>query len=370
MRVFSISLYIIIALILGGCADVKDSTWTPPAGVEEFDRSVKEHGLGIQKAQPDSAEESNWEKELAGELTAEVLVRAATERNPKIKALRNHYRAARYRILPARSMDDPMLKMGVFGGDPIETRAGAQEGKIGLSQKVPWPGKLELKGELAGQKAEIIQERMQAAEDQVIARVRSAFYQYYFVAKSIKITNEDLEILRRFEKVAQTKYAAAKATQQDVLKAQVEISTLENILLTLAQEKATAIAGINSSIDRHPEAKLGEPKEVLLSVFDANLNGFYTKAAHYRPELKIALYQIEKSQTSVELARKDYFPDFNFGIDYTFIEAGSNPMFRRDGDDAIMFSVGLNLPLNRAKRKHSLLAAKSEKEAAKEQYRA
>lgn len=357
-------------LLLSGCFASKDSSWNPPEGMKEFMRSWDEHKLHY-KAMPHVANESEeLIEELSGSLSLPYLLDLVKVRNPKLKAFRSSYQAAKHRILPAQSLEDPMLSIGVFGGDPIETRAGSQQGKIGVSQSFPWPGKLELKGQLAEQQAEIAKEQLGMVEDVILARLKSAYYQYYLANRSIDITQESITLLKNLEKVAETKYTAGKVTQQDVLKAQVEITTLENTLLTLAQRKATAAAMINSLIDRHPEAILGNPSPVSLEVFVMKSQVLYAMAVEHRPELKAALYMIDKSKTSVDLAKKDFFPDFKVGVDYTFTEGGSNPMFRRDGQDAIMATFGINLPFfNKAKRDGNLAAADAEKDAAIDLYR-
>lgn len=271
----------------------------------------------------------------------------ALRTNPELQAARLSWDASKERVPQVRALDDPNLGFTYYG-EQTQTRVGEVQANVMASQKIPFYGKLRLKGEVAESEAKVFGEKYRTLEREVIAKVKSAFYELFWVHKSIKIDEENKGLLQRFVKIAEVKYATAKATQQDVLKAQVELSGIVNELITLEQLKETAIARINTLLNRHPDAPLGTPEEIDITELTVSLKELYEKAKEISPELSILKYRIERDKAAYELAKKQYYPDFTFGLNYTVINdlpstVMSSPI--GEGRDSYTGTLSMNIPI-------------------------
>ncbi len=281
------------------------------------------------------------------------IIDEALRANPGLEATKLRWSASTERILQEMALDDPVLGFTYFG-EQVQTRVGEKQAGIMASQKIPFFGKLRLKGEVAKNEAKVYGEKYRTFERVIVAKSKSAFYELYWVHKSISINEESKELLQRFVKIAEVKYSTGRATQQDVLKAQVELSKIVNELINLEQLKETAIARINTLLNRHPDAPLGTPEEVDITELTVSLEGLYEKAKEISPDLSLMKYKIERDKAAYKLAKKQYYPDFTFGLNYTFIndlpsDVMSSPT--GEGRDSYTGTLSINVPIFQ-KRKH------------------
>ncbi|MCR4290179.1 MAG: TolC family protein, partial [Candidatus Scalindua sp.] len=271
----------------------------------------------------------------------------ALRSNPDFKSAKLNWDASKERVPQARALDDPNLGFTYYG-EQTQTRVGEVQAGFMASQKIPFFGKLRLRGEVAENEANAIGERYRALERDIVANAKSAFYELYWVHKSIRINEENRELLQRFVKIAEIKYATAKATQQDVLKAQVELSDIMNELITLEQLKETAMARINTLLNKHPETPLGIPEEVDITEFDVSIAELYKEAKKISPELETFKYRIERDKAAYKLSKKQYYPDFTFGFNYNLInDLPTNVMSSPvgEGRDTYTGTLSINVPI-------------------------
>ncbi|ODS32984.1 MAG: heavy metal efflux pump protein CzcC [Candidatus Scalindua rubra] len=291
-------------------------------------------------------------EDKANVLKIRWIIDEALRMNPELQAAKLRWGASTEKVLQARALDDPVLGFTYFG-EQVQTRVGEKQAGVMASQKIPFYGKLRLKGEVAKSEAKVFEEKYRTLEREIIAKTKSAFYELFWVHKSINIDEENKELLQRFVKIAEVKYATAKATQQDVLKAQVELSSIVNELITLEQLKETAIARINTLLNRHPGAPLGTPEEVDILELTVSLEELYEKAKEISPELSILKYKIERDKAAYKLAKKQYYPDFTFGFNYTLIDdLPSTVMSSPVGEsrDSYTGTLSINIPIFQKKK--------------------
>lgn len=271
----------------------------------------------------------------------------ALRSNPELLSARLRWEASKERIPQARALDDPNLGFTYYG-EQTQTRVGEVQAGFKASQKIPYYGKLRLRGEVAENEAKAVEEQYRTLERVIIAKSKSAFYELYWAHKSIEVEEENRKLLQKFLRVAEVKYASGLVTQQDVLKAQVELSDILNELITLEQLRETAVARINTLLNRHPEAPLGTPEEVDIIKLDASIEELYKKAEQVSPELAAVKHLIERDKAAYKLAKKQYFPDFTFGFNYNLINdlptsVLSSPV--GEGRDAYSGTLSINIPI-------------------------
>ena len=300
------------------------------------------------------------------EVTVDLLIKEALTNNPKIQASYNDWKAAEYKVGYVKGLPDPTASYEYFG-ENVETRIGPQEYKYGVSQKIPFPGKLGLKGKAQAKQANMLEERHEAVKREIIKVVKFLYYDIYWVDKAISITEEEKAILENLEKVAQRKYESNLSSQQDVIKAQVELSKLIDKLLLLKQNRNSLMARMNSILNRPRGTELGKTNGVAPRDFDYELSGLHEIARGSRQELVAAKLDIERVKYEKSLARLDYFPDFTFGVDY--IEVGSGHTTQpNDGEDAWMGKVSVNVPIWFGKLNAQVKEKKAHLESSKKNY--
>jgi outer membrane protein TolC len=260
------------------------------------------------------------------------LTSEAIKNNPDIVAAQKAYEAARQRPTQEASLPDPMISLGwVSAGNPLPG-AGlgtAVMASIGVmySQELPYPGKLKLRGAIASKEAEAAFQQYEGVQLAVISRLKQSYYrlQYTYSASDLLIHNRDL--LNKLVDVTQARYTVGKAAQQDVLKAQTQVSILETRLVKLEQQRISSEAEINSLLARRIEAKIGRPEDLKPKPLTAKLEELYTAADQNSPMLRRDKKMIERSELAVNSARKEYYP--NVTLSGGYLNQGSmTPMYQ------------------------------------------
>ena len=239
------------------------------------------------------------------------LIQGVLARNPELVAARKQWEAATNRITQARSLDDPILSIQLWNVPQPFKATQADNTIFGLSQNLPFPGKLGLKGEVASRSADMTEQAVHAKERELVTRLKQTYYDLFLMQKTIQIHHEQVELLRQFFEIANTKFRAGKGSQADVLKAQVELSLLQQQLPVLEQRRKTAGAMLNTLLDRDPSLPLGLAQEPSPLPIDQPLDDLHRLALNDRPELKAAELDVQRNEQSHALAQRQYYPDFN-----------------------------------------------------------
>lgn len=265
-------------------------------------------------------------------VTLRELAAEAMQNNPEIVAAQKSYEAARQRPAQESSLPDPMISWGYSSvGNPLPGAGlGSQVlSNIGVmySQELPYPGKLKLRGEIASKEAEGVFQQYEAVQLGVISRLKQAYFrlQYTYLASDLLIRNRDL--LTRLVSVAEARYSVGKAAQQDVFKAQTQVSIVETRLVKLEQERTSREAEIDSILNRRPGTPMGRPQDDPPKELTATLEELYAAAAENSPMLRRDQKMIERSELAVNSARKEYYPDVTLTGGY-FNQGSMSPMYQ------------------------------------------
>ncbi len=284
------------------------------------------------------------------------VIAEALERNPELKAAKEEWRAAKLRIPQASALPDPMVGYMVMG-EMLETSLGPQENVFEAEQVIPFPGKLWEKHRIAGAEAQASQANLQMTERDVILKVSDTYYDLYAVDAVIGAVEEIDEALKKFEGIAQARYAAQGGSQRDVAKAQAEVSDVLQRLLMLRQQRQTIAALLNALLDRDPRTPVGAAEKPTLPTLSSTLEGLLAMAKTHRPELGEASAMVKREKHANTLAKLEYVPDLSVGFQYTQIGGGTTTM-AGDGRDAWMVPLKINVPLWQNRLIPSVLEAK------------
>ncbi len=284
-------------------------------------------------------------------LSLEALIDEAVKANPEIRTLEYRVGSLKAAAPQAGSLPDPLLTLGVDNvpvSDPSFDAFLPTSKVIGFSQKVPFPGKLALKEEAAEKRAESGDLIYRDKITEIVKRVKEAYFDLLFINQSIRINERNKELLSGLADVAATKYSVGNGLQQDVLKAQVELSKIIDELIVLRQKKETAKARINTLLNRAPQAPLADPEEKETTPFTFTLEELEAKTLKASLPLKAIDRLIEGSTADLHLAKKEFYPDFNFAVTYKQREEGAN----FPGDDWFSAFITVNIPLYAKRKQH------------------
>jgi len=296
-----------------------------------------------------------------------ALIGEAMENNPRIQAANNQWKAEGYKVRQSGSLPDPEAHYTYFG-ESVETRVGPQKNKYGGSQKIPFPGKLSLQAKSQKKQADIWEQQYEVTKQQVRKEVKCTYYDLFLVDKAISIIEGEKTILESLEKVAQRRYESGLTPQQDVIKAQVELTKLTDKMYLLKRNRNILAAKMNSLLDRPVTAEFEETDEVSPEKFEYSIDGLKNIAHDNRQELLAADLSTERAEYEKSLAKFDYLPDFTLGFDYIDVASGYTNM-HNDGQDAWMGTVSVNLPIWLDKQNAQLEEKKASLEAETKNYK-
>jgi outer membrane protein, heavy metal efflux system len=264
------------------------------------------------------------------------LIVQALRNNPEVLAAQKNYEAARQRPTQLSSLPDPTLSLGYASvGNPLPGAGLGNQvlANIGViaSQEIPFPGKLKLQGEMAAKDAEGAFQQYQAVQLDVVSRLKQAWHSLHhaYAMSGVLLRNRDL--LNRLLEVTEARYAVGKAAQQDLFKAQTQISILETRLVKWEQERRSREAEINTLAGRPPGSPLEPPEDEELPELTVTLDELFAAARHNSPLLRRDQKMIERSELAVDLARKEYYPDVTLNAGY-FNMGSMPPMFEVRAD--------------------------------------
>jgi outer membrane protein TolC len=283
------------------------------------------------------------------ELDPDALVAAVRERNPSLAAMSAAWQAAVERYPQAIALEDPQLSTamgpGTFG-DPTHDVAWMVEG----SQKLPWPGKRDLRGQKAQAEASAARLDLDDAEVRLVATTRSALWDYYLVRRQEELNAENRVAVGHFRDTAQSKYRANQVTQQDVLEADVELAEIERRQFELNRMDTVAVARINTLLHRAADHPLPPPPSHPPTVDSAPppIAWLQQFATEHRPDLASIGAELRAELAAVDLAQRDYYPDLDVVARYDgFWQHADRPL-------APMVGVNMNVPLDNARRQAAI----------------
>lgn len=299
-----------------------------------------------------------------------ALLAEAQQNNPEIAAAKQAAEVAAARVPQAGALPDPMLGVGIMNfpvADPSLGRDMMTMTTIQLGEQFPWPGKLELRERIAGFHAEAADWEVERTRQRVLAEVKTAYYQVYFIDRALDVTGRNETLVGDFARLTSAKYGVGTGAQPDVLKAQVERTRLEDQIVGLRERRTGAVARLNALLGRPtdtplPTSELPEAvrvaalersagdvrfastslADVLPEAADGPAPGIPTVAelqdlaVRENPMIQAHARRVAAQERAVALARKAILPDFNVSLGYSR---------RPDLGDFVNFSISVPVPV-------------------------
>ncbi len=236
------------------------------------------------------------------------------KKNPRGLRAKAQWEAQKARIAQVNTLDDPEVGFDTWNIPSGLELSDTRNLIFFLRQRFPFPGTLSLRGKAAQADAFQMRQEYEGTLQEIIAQVKTAYYDLYLAHKALEVTKESVEILRKFEQMTQVKYATGAVSLQDVLKAQVELARLANEGVTREQKVKVAKARLNTLLNRPPRFPLGLPHEVEIISLSADRAFLESLAFKQRPGLRAVQAAIVRSQHEIDLAKKKFWPDFQVAL--------------------------------------------------------
>ena len=280
-----------------------------------------------------------------------ALVGEALESNPQLRQAFLDAQAARLRVAQVTALPDPTLAVTQHARSP-ETRVGPQTTVVALSQKFPWFGKLSDRGRIATKQAGVRDAFYQQQEAELVRRIKLAYYDLGYLDRALGITAEQEQLLRHYETLAQARYAQGVGLQQAVVKLQAEITQVLNRRQELLRQRVELETGLNALCDRAVHASIPAVSPIDRPVVQIDTDRLSAIGHANRPEVRAAVLQIESRERGVQLARRQYWPDFSLGASWGNVRGRPRAGLNRppnNGKDVYSLNLSLSLPLFRPK---------------------
>lgn len=323
----------------------------------------------------------------------------AAENNPALHERYEQWHAAVERVPQVKSLDDPMLAFGYF------VQSNINRFKFNLAQKFPSFGTLRARGNKAAAEADAALARFYALRNRIFADVKNAYFEYAFLAQSIRVTDAQNQIMDYMEEIVRSKYSLGVAREGDLLRVQIEKTQVRDRYDSLLNIRPASSAKLAEALGREPREDLPWPQQAKLPSRPPEFSQLVEQLRTSNPDLQALDYDIRGSQEQTKLAKKKGVPDLTVMLDYTTISrprkirpdrpfpsslqglrrlatgtsAGLSGTLidayavgvydepissRSSGDDNVLLSFRINVPIWRKRIKASISEAKFRTQAA------
>jgi cobalt-zinc-cadmium efflux system outer membrane protein len=296
-------------------------------------------------------------------LTADDLVREVLGRNPTLTAMTAASEAAWSKYPQAISLDDPNVG-GWFAPGTIGSNQVNFALRVEFAQKLPGRGKLKLRGDKAQAQASATEKDIEDVKLQLTEDAKNAYFDFHLVDRAIEVNEDSLKLMGEFKQNAETRYRNGQVPQQDVLQADVEIGLQKERSITLNRMRKVTQARINTLLHLEPDLSLPpSAQEIPLELEKRNSEQLREDARANRPDLRSLEDKIRADDAAVQLARREFSPDYEALAAYDSFWQGM--------DKQMQYQLGLrmNLPSQRSRRYAALAEAQSNLAQRKAEYK-
>ncbi len=296
------------------------------------------------------------------------LVQEALQNNPEVLAARRAWQAAAQVPSQVSTLPDPELMIQhMSAGTPIpywdyNTVEMTNTG-FGVSQELPYPGKLRLRGEVARRQAASQGDRLESVRRTVVEQVKVNYYHLSYIDQALDILARDQTLIEQIEKIAEARYRVGQGNQQDVLKAQLQQTKLLRDITQYRQQRGSLEALLKELLNRAQDSPDIYPESLTETALPFSSDELLSLVRTGNPEVSAEQEMVRTRSLGVELARKDFYPDFNF----QYLWQRTAAPF----PDRYMLSLGIKIPIYRSRRQQPELAqAAAELSASRRKYEA
>lgn len=296
------------------------------------------------------------------------LTQEAERNNPSILAARRAWQAAALKPSQASTLPDPEFTVQQFDVGSPRPFAGYSNSDFayigfGVSQDLPYPGKLRLRGKIAAQGASVTKDEYEQVRRAVIEQLKTAYFKLSGVQQVLGIMRRDQALLASIEKTAEARYRNGQGSQPDVLMAQLQETKLLRDLALVNEQQETLEARLKQLLNRSPDSPDLIAEKLTETPFAYSFDQLQSLAAAHNPSVRARQDAAAQHGLEVDLAKKDFYPDFQ--VQYMWQHTAEQ--FR----DYYMLSLGVQVPIHwRRKQRPALAQAVESLDSSRRSYQA
>jgi len=312
--------------------------------------------------QPGSLPESSGMAAQAGTPTSlHELVQEVEQKNPRIAASYHGWQASRNVAKQVSAFPETQLSVQQFSVGSPRPFAGYSNSEfayfgMGASQDILYPGKRELRGRMAEHEAESVGAQVDSVRKDVVGNLKMVYFRLAYIQQTVGILQKSNELLNQVEQAAEARYRVGQGNQQDVLKAQLQHTKILQEIAHHHQEEGLLEAQLKQLLNRPQESPDIVAETLTVRALPYSAAELLQKAREQNPDVRSKAASIRQQETQVELANKNFRPDFN--VQYNYQHTASQ--FR----DYYMATFGIRLP-NRGRQRSELAEAQENQERAR-----
>jgi outer membrane protein TolC len=312
--------------------------------------------------QPGSTPESPGMVEHEGMPTSlHELVQEAEQKNPQIAASFHAWQASRNVPKQASALPETQLSVQQFSVGSPRPFAGYSNSDFayigfGASQDIPYPGKRQLRAHVAEHEADSMEAQTDSIRRTVVGNLKMVYFRLAYIQQTLGVLQRSDALLNQVQEAAEARYRVGQGNQQDVLKAQLQHTKILQEVAHHHQEEGLLEAQIKQVLGRPQESAEILADTLTLRVLPYAAAELLQRAREQNPDVHSKQASIRQQETQVELAHKNFRPDFN--VQYNYEHTGSQTR------DYYMATFGIRLP-NRGRQKAELAEAQENQERAR-----
>ncbi len=289
------------------------------------------------------------------------LVQEAEQKNPQIAASFHGWQASRNVPKQVSALPETQVSVQQFSVGSPRPFAGYSNSEFayigfGASQDIPYPGKRQLRARVAEHEADSMEAQTDSVRRMVVGSLKMVYFRLAYIQQTLGVLQKSDELLNQVQGATEARYRVGQGNQQDVLKAQLQHTKILQEIAHHHQEEGLLEAQIKELLGRpqdspHIVAETLVPRSLTFSAPQ-----LLRKASEQNPDVRSKQALIQQQETQVELAHKNFRPDFNVQYNYQHTNG--------DTRDYYMATFGIRLP-NRGRQKAELAEAQQNQERAR-----
>jgi len=289
-------------------------------------------------------------------LTLKDYTSYAESHNAGIKSSYQQLQMALEQVPQAKALPDPQVTYNYW------TKQSDLQMKqtVGVMQMFPWFGKIDARTQAAIKETSAAQQKYQAARVALFKEIKEGFYEFAYLARATDTAIENLELFKHFEEVARTKHMTTTTGHPDVIRAQVEIAKMEDVLRGLNQLREPTVSRLRTALTLPADANLPWPKTEEFNAVELDYERLANILRQKNPELAGLNYEAMAAGSKITLAEKNFYPDIGVGLMW-------ENMDNRGGRDGVAMVFQMNLPLWRDSYRSGARQAQAQKASIEQQ---
>lgn len=273
-------------------------------------------------------------------------IEEAEANNPEVQAFEIRYNISKENVEQSNALPNMELGAGVFVSEP-ETRTGTQKARFTIRQMLPWFGTITAKENYANSLAEVDYLDIAIVKRKLRLAVSQSYYTLYAIEKQREVLEQNIQLLKTYEKLALTSVEVGNASAVDVLRLQIRQNELQEQRDILKQELASETGVFNSLLNRESSLEI-----TVVDALEIDAEFELQRASlDLHPELEKYDGLYESVAQSEVLNQKENQPNFGFGLDYIPVAERTDIDFSDNGKDVLMPMVSLSIPVFNSKYK-------------------